>query len=396
MKKSVIFLVQNLPVPQDRRVWMEAQTLRQNGFQVSVISPRNPNQKKFEIIDGVFIYRYLKPPKSSGYLSYLWEYAYSFINTLYLSFKIYLTRGFSAIHSANPPDFFFLIAVPFKLFGVKFIYDQHDLMPEMLLCKFGKSKKSWLYKFLLFMERSSYNLSDAHIATCLSGQEVALTRVKPKPKNFIVRSAPDLGVINEKSVQKKLVDSVKKRFAHVACYLGVMGPQDGVDKLLRSIKIIVRDLGRKDAGFIIMGDGDDLDRLKKMSATLGISEHVIFTGWADAKIISSYFSASQIGLMPEPKNDYTDNSLHNKVLEYMSFGLPVVAYELKEAQRSAEKAAVFVENNDEEAFARAVVELFDTPEKRKAMGEIGKERVKVSFQKEMSQKELIKAYDSLF
>ncbi len=397
MKKSVLFLVQNLPVPQDRRIMMEARALVNNGYSVSIISPRKPEQKKFEILDNIRIYRYLIAPKSLGYLSYFWEYTYSFMLTFYLTWKIFLTRGFSVIHSANPPDFFFLIALFFKPFGVKFVYDQHDLMPEMLLCRFGKTKEHWLYKILLFMERISYRTCNMHLSTCQSGQEKTLSRVKVRAKNFIVRSAPDPTQISPELINPELTKKIQANYRHICSYLGVMGPQDGVDKLLRSIKIIIHELKRIDLGFVLMGDGDDFDRLKKLATEYKIKDNVIFTGWADAKTISTHFYASQIGLMPEPKNDYTDNSLHNKILEYMSAGLPVIAYDLKEARRTAGDAAIYVKNNNEKEFARAIVNLIDNVALRQKMANESKKRTgNYLFTQAASQKELLRAYSSLF
>ena len=395
MKKSVLFLVQNLPVPQDRRVWMEAVTLQKSGFEVSVISPKNEDQPKFDMIDGISVYRYPKPPKSGGYLSYLYEYSYSFLNTLFLTVKIYFRRGFSVIHSANPPDFFFLIVLFFKLFGVRFVYDQHDLVPEMLLARFKKSKKHFLYKTLLLLEKMSYKLCDVHIATCQSGLEKIMSRVKNKKKSFIVRSVPDKNVISKRLVDKKLADAAKKKFKFICSYIGVMGPQDGVDKLLGSIRIIVKDMGRKEIGFALMGDGDDFERLKKIAKKFGIESNVIFTGWADAKIISTYLYISQVGLMPEPKNDYTNNSLHKKVLEYMYAGLPLVAYDLKEAKKSAGGAAIFVGNNNELKFAKAIIQLIDDPGLRIVMGKQGRERVEANFREELSREELLAAYEHI-
>jgi glycosyltransferase involved in cell wall biosynthesis len=392
MKKSVLFLVENLPVPQDRRVWMEAAAIKDSGFEVAVISPRNEDQPKRDVIDGISVYRYLKPPKSEGYLSYIWEYGYSLINTLILSVKIYFERGFSVIHSANPPDFFFVIALLFKPFGVKFVYDQHDLMPEMLLARFKKSKRHFLYKILLYLEKLSYRASDVHIATCQSGLEKTLSRVKDNKKSFVVRSVPDKNVIDKKLVDQSLAKDAKKKFKYLCSYIGVMGPQDGVDKLLSSIRIIVKEFGRRDIGFVLMGDGDDFLRLKKMARKFGIESNVIFTGWADAKIISTYLYNSQVGLMPEPRNDYTNNSLHKKVLEYMYAGLPLVAYELKEAKKSAGDAAIFVKNNNELGFAKAIVQLIDDPGLRMVMGKRGKERVEINFREESSREELLAAY----
>lgn len=397
MKKSVLILVQNLPVPDDRRIWMEATALREADYRVSVISPRRADQPKREELDGIMLYRYLMAPQSSGYLSYWREYAYSFLMTTYLSWKIFFTRGFSIIHTANPPDFFFLIALPFKLLGVKFVYDQHDLMPEMLLARFGKSPEHWLYKLLLLFERLSYASCDLHIATCRSGQTKTLSRVRPADKNVIVRSAPDRkNVINRRLIQLELAAQVKQRYSYLCSYLGVMGPQDGVDKLLRSIKLIVKDAGRTDIGFVLMGHGDDFNHLKRLAEEYQVTDNVIFTDWADASIISTYLFSSDLGLMPEPKNDYTDNSLHNKILEYMSARLPVVTYDLKEARSTAGSAAVYVPNNDEQQFAKTIIELIDDQERRRQMSRVASERAELpEFSRSTAQAALVRAYDSL-
>ncbi len=397
MKKSVLFLVQNLPVPQDRRIWMEARALKENGYTVSIVSPRKPEQKKFEELNDIAIFRYLAAPKSLGYFSYFREYAYSFILTFYLTVKFFFTRGFSIIHSANPPDFFFLIALLFKPFGVKFVYDQHDLMPEMLLCRFGKTKNHFLYKILLLLERLSYRVCDLHIATCQSGQEKTLSRVNIKAKNFIVRSAPDPTQISQELVDENLTKEIQEKYKFICAYLGVMGPQDGVDKLLRSIKTIVHEFKRTDIGFVLMGDGDDFERLVKIAKEYKIQDNILFTGWANAKIISTYFYASQLGLMPEPKNDYTDNSLHNKILEYMSAGLPVVSYDLKEAKKTSGEAAIYVKNNNEKEFARVIIDLTDNINLRQEMATESRERASdYLFSQAASQKELLRAYQSLF
>lgn len=397
MKKSVLFLTQNLPVPQDRRVFREAKTLKENGFSVSIISPRKKNQLKTEVISGIRVYRYLRFPVFGGYLSYFLEYSYSFVCSFYLALKVYFTRGFSAVHVSNPPDFLFLIAIFFKLGGVKFVWDQHDLAPDMFLCKFGQGKsggkENILYKTLLFLEKMSAELCDIYIATCRLGKRITNSRTDIKAPQFIVRSAPDLKKINKANADSKLVNEFTKKFKYLAVYLGVMGPQDGIDKLLRSVRYVVKELKRTDIGFVLLGEGDALNDLKRMAKDLEINDYIYFAGWANYKMISSYFNVSHIGLMPEPKNSYTNNSLHNKVLEYMAFGLPVVSYDLDEARASAGEAAMYITGNNEEEFARSIVELMDNPSQRAQMGEIGKKRlVRKEFGWDSSAKELVKAY----
>ncbi|MEA3273524.1 MAG: glycosyltransferase family 4 protein [Patescibacteria group bacterium] len=399
MKRSVLLLVQNLPVPQDRRFWMEAEALKHNGFKVTVISPRKPGQKKSEKLAGIQIYRYLRPPQSNGWLGYIFEYSYSLFWSFYLSLKVAVTQGFSIIQAANPPDLFFLIASFYKLFGVSFVFDQHDLVPEMFLCKFSKSRKHPVYKLLCFLEGLSLKICDVHLATCVSGQQFVQKRQKIECPSVVVRSAPDLAKLNTNKVNpeiEKKVEKLKRKFKYLGVYLGVMGPQDGVDKLLRSIRFIVHDLKRKDIGFVLMGEGDDLERLKIMAQKFRIERQVVFTGWADQQAITAYFSQADLGLMPEPKNDYTDNSLHNKILEYMAFGLPILAYDLKELRLNTKRAAVYVKDDDEKRYAKIAVKLLDSPQLRKEMGNFGKQRMELeNFKWEASVEELLKAYEYL-
>jgi len=399
MKRSVLLLVQNLPVPQDRRFWMEAEALKRNGFKVTVISPRKLGQKKSEKIAGIQIYRYLKPPQSNSWLGYIFEYSYSLFWSFYLSLKVAVTQGFSVIQAANPPDMFFLIAIFYKLFGVKFVFDQHDLVPEMFLCKFSKSRKHLIYKLLCFLEGLSLKVCDVHLTTCVSGQQFVQKRQEIECPSVVVRSAPDLAKLNTNDVNFEIEQKVKKlkrKFKYLCVYLGVMGPQDGVDKLLRSIKFIVHSLKRKDIGFILMGEGDDFERLKKMAQKFRIERQVTFTGWADQQAIKAYFNQADLGLMPEPKNDYTDNSLHNKILEYMAFGLPVLAYDLKELRLNTKGAAVYVQDNDEKKYAQIAVKLLDSPELREEMGNFGKQRMEnENFKWETSVEELLKVYEYL-
>lgn len=396
MRKSVLFIVQNLPLPQDRRVWMEARIMKRHGFDVSVISPRNPDQKKYEAISGIGIYRYRKPPKAKGYSSYLWEYGYSFLCTLFLALKIFAKKRFAVIHTANPPDFFFILALLFKPLGVKFIYDQHDLMPEMFLSRFKKKESHPLYKVLRLLESLSCRLANVHIATCLSGQEKTLGRVRMKTPSVIVRSAPERSGIKGRLINTHLQQMISKKFVHRCCYIGVMGPQDGIDKLLNSIAHIIHQKKRTDIGFILMGDGDDFDRLTALAKEMKIDGQVMFTGWANNKMTATVLDICQVGLMPEPVNEYTDNSLHNKVLEYMAAGLPLVCYDLKEARRSADRAALYARNNDEREFAKHILTLIDNPTSAKEMGKFGRRRVDKLFSPKNSEKELKKAYGYLF
>lgn len=390
MDKKVLFIVQNLPLPQDRRVYSEIRTMAENGWEVFAISPGNPEQKKKEIIDGVTFFRYPKPPKSSGLSSYVYEYAYTFFRSFYLALKIYFQKGFSTIHISNPPDFFFLIGLFFRLFGVKYIFDQHDLMPEMAEAKFNSTPNSFLYKALIFLEKMALKSCDAHIVTCQSALERIRNRHQFHAPSIIVKNAINYSMVFSDTPSKEKLFKVA-RFPYLCAYVGVMGEQDGVSGLLKSIEYIVKKKGRRDIGFVLMGDGDEKNTLENEARRLDIEGYMVFTGWADSKMISTYLNASDIGLMPEPKNNYTDNSLHNKILEYMAAGLPIVAYDLQEAKRAAEKSGKFVKGNEED-FGEAVLELLGDKKQRIQMSAWGKEQVEKSFNWKNSADSLLETY----
>lgn len=392
MDKKVLLIVQNLPLPQDRRVYSEAKALRYFGWKVLAVSPGNEDQEKEEDICGIKIFRYPKPPKATGIFLYLYEYAYTFFRTFYLALKIYGREKYTVIHIANPPDFFFLIGLFFKLLGVKYVFDQHDLMPEMAKAKFGS--RWWLYKILLLIEKLAVKSSDIHIVTCKSGLEMVRKRHRFKAKSVIVKNAIDYSLVYLGTLSKEEMPQIS-RFKYLCSYIGVMGSQDGVDTLMLSINYVVNKRGRRDIGFILMGDGDDRDRLEDMAKKLGVDSNVIFTGWADSEIISTYLNMSDMGLMPEPKTEYTDNSLHNKVLEYMAHGLPFVSYDLKEAKIAAMEAAIFVENDDEINFGQAIIDLIDDAALRREMGEWGRKQVLKNYNWQGSTKKLAGIYEFL-
>lgn len=398
--KKILFIVQNLSVPEDRRVWMEAETLKKKGYSVTVISPGKNNQKKKETFQGIQIYRYLNRSFSRSRRGYLMEYLSAFLKISYLVWKAFLQKGFQVIQIANPPDFLFLIALPFKFWGVKLVYDQHDLMPEMFLAKFNQSKRSWLYRTLILLERFSLKFSDLYITTCEAGLKITSHRNSLQCPAFIVRTAPNLDLLSKNNIDKnlnqKIKQGIKKRFKYLAVYLGVMGPQDGVDKLLKSVRYLVYKLKRKNLGIILIGEGDDYLRLRKLVQTYKIGNFVSFVGWKDYPAINAYFKNADLGLMPEPKNSYTDNSLHNKVLEYMAFGLPIISYDLAGVRENAKGSAIYVKDNCEKRYARTIDLLLRKKDLRKKMSACGKRRIlKKDFLWENSAENLKKAYQYL-
>jgi glycosyltransferase involved in cell wall biosynthesis len=362
----VLIIVQNLPVPLDRRVWMECRSLVAAGVDVSVICPKGPNDTRFEELEGVRIHRYRPAPQTTGALSYVVEFAYSWLVTAWLALRVWRRRRFDVIQACNPPDTFWALALLFRPFGVRFVYDQHDLCPEVFISRFGQMKGLAL-RGLRGLETGSYRTA-AHVITVNeSYREVALTRGRlASDRVTVVRSGPQ----PDRMRRGASVDALKNGRSHLCCYLGVMGPQDGVDLLIRAVDVLVNEEGRTDCHFALLGFGDCLDELQQLATDLGLDDWITFTGRADDVMIGEYLSTASLGLDPDPKNPLNDVSTMNKVLEYMAYELPVVTFDLKETRRSAEHAAYYVEPNDVRGFAAAIDRLLDDPERREKMGQI--------------------------
>jgi glycosyltransferase involved in cell wall biosynthesis len=390
-KDKVLIIVQNLPVPFDRRVWLEATSLDLAGYQVSVICPKGKKgkyQAGHEILENVHIYRYPPAPEARGTISYLFEFVYCWLMTSLLSFRVWRSRGFDILHACNPPETFFLLGLFYKLFGKRFIFDHHDLSPEMYLAKGGK-RQGFLYNGLLWLERQTFKTADVIITTNQSHKKIAMSRGGvPEDRIFIVRSGPDL-------LRLQVLDpeeSLKGGFSYLACYLGEMCPQDGIDYLLRAIQVIIRDMEREDVKFVLMGGGPALDELQQLNSELGLDSRVVFTGRVSDDDLCRYLSTADICLDPDPYTEWADQSTMNKIMEYMAFGKPIVAFDLKEHRFSAQNAAVYAPPNDINIFANLILELLDQPQKRLEMGEFGLQRVKTELAWSYSEPFLLAAY----
>ena len=387
--KGVLILVENLSVPFDRRVWLEAMALKGQGFTVSVICPRFKGERSFEILEGVNIYRYSLAPATKGLLSYIFEFSYCFIMTFLLSIIVFLRHRFDYIHACNPPDTFFIIGMFYKIFGKRFVFDQHDLCPEVYLAKYGEDKKDFLYNVLLLLEYLTYKTAYRVIVTNKSYQAVAVSRGGMDPgRVFVVRTGPDLNRLKRMAPDPRL--NAGKRF--LVSYLGVMAPQDGVDYFIRAIDIIVNKYKRNDVLFTLIGSGDAIDDLKTLSSELGIDGRIVFTGRVSDEKLVSYLSSSDVCVAPDPKNGLNDKSTMNKILEYMAMAKPIVSFDLKEARYSAGGAALYAKANDIQGFADRIMELLENPERRKTMGDIGYERLNGELSWEYNKKRLIDVY----
>ena len=367
----ILIIVQNLPVPLDRRVWLECLALRSAGHQVSVICPKGGGTTEYEELEGVRIRRYEPPPATSSFLSFLWEFVYSWFATAYLTLRCALREGFDVIQACNPPDTYWALALPFRLFGKKFVFDQHDLCPEVYLSRFPEASRI-PYRVLLLFERATYATADHVIATNDSYREVASQRGHLSPEKItVVRTGPDANRMRAQAPRPEL----KHGRQYLCCYLGVMGPQDGVDLALRAAAVLVNDLCRRDVHFTFVGGGDSFDDLRSLARELSLDDYVDFTGRAPDDLLFSILSTADLGLCPDPLNPLNDVSTMNKTMEYMAFGLPVVAFDLKETRVSAAEAALYAPANDVRAFAGAISTLLDDPGKRAEMGRDGRKRV---------------------
>lgn len=374
----VLIVVQNLPVPLDRRVWLECRALRAAGYEVSVICPKGPGDPGYQVLDGVHIYKYRPAPATSGVLSYLVEFVYSWLRTARLSLRVWRRSPFQVMQACNPPDTYWALARLWKLRGVRFVFDQHDLNPEVFLSRFGTptgiAGKVQLAG-LRWLERRTYRTAAHVISTNESYRGIAKDRGGvAHADTTVVRSGPDTSRMRPVDGDVALRNGRK----HLLAYLGIMGPQDGVDVVLRAADLLVHEFG-KDVQVALLGFGDSYDELVELADTLGLTDHVTFTGRADLEMITKYLSSADVGLSPDPRNPLNDVSTMNKTMEYMAFALPVVAFDLVETIVSGGDAAVYVSADEPmddaiRRFAVAVSDLLDDPARRADMAVAGRRR----------------------
>nr|WP_246718864.1 glycosyltransferase [Microvirga terrestris] len=371
--RGVLMIVENLPVPFDRRVWQEAKALTAAGWNVAIICPkRGKYTASRETIDEIEIYRHSLPEARSA-IGYPFEYGIAFFWQLFLAARIYLTRGFRIIHACNPPDLIFLVAAPFKLLGVKFIFDHHDLCPELAVSKFGLGRKqAAIQRALRFLERATFRLADASIATNESYKSVAIRRGGMHPDRVhVVRSAPDLKLWQPAGLDP----SLRAGGSHLVGYVGVMGPQEGLSNLLASIAYIVHKLGRRDIRFVLIGDGSELQALQSEAMTRRVDPWVEFTGRVSDHDLIRILSSCDICVNPDLATPFNDLSSMNKIVEYMALGKPIVQVDLAEGRFTAGEASVGAAPDDPIDFAEKIITLLADKEKMEQMGSAARERV---------------------
>ncbi len=391
--RRVLIVVENLTVPLDRRVWQEANTLKDAGYTVSVICPTGGiYQARRETIDGIEIFRHPLPVEADTALGYIAEYAIALFYQFLLSFKVKSRIGFDVIQACNPPDTIFLLAGFWRLLsGTRFVFDHHDLNPELYEAKFGRRGR--MYGILLWLERMTFRLADVSLATNESYRRVALDRGgMTEDRVFIVRSTPDLS----RFVRRDPSPALRNGRRHVIGYVGVMGAQDGVDNLIHAMAHLVYEKGRDDIQCVLVGRGTEVPKLKALARSLNLDRHVSFTGYLSPEDFLSAISTFDIGVVPDPKNPFNDKCSMNKVFEYMSLGIPLVGFDLTETIRSAGDAALYATNNDPKDLARLVAELCDDPNRRARLGQKGQVRAKSVLDWRSEAIALRAAYDKVF
>jgi glycosyltransferase involved in cell wall biosynthesis len=364
-------IVENLPCPFDRRVMQEARTLASAGYTVSIICPKAPGyEKSFERVDDIDIHRHSLPREADGFAGYLLEYSVALLMEFWLSLKVLFGRGFDIIHACNPPDTIFLIGGFYKLFGKQFVFDHHDINPELYEAKFGK--RGFGRKLLVALERMTFNTADVVISTNESYREIALTRGGVDPDNvFVVRSGPDLTRLKRVPPNPAL----KKGRKYLVGYVGVMGKQEGIDLLLQAVQLIVHYLKRTDIQFGLVGGGTELEAMRQLAKDLDVAEYVTFTGRVPDAELLEMLNTADICVNPDRANDMNDRSTMNKVMEYMALGKPLVQFDLTEGRVSAGEASWYARPNDVADLAQKMVSLLAEEGQRQYMSQVGRNRI---------------------
>jgi glycosyltransferase involved in cell wall biosynthesis len=389
---NVLIVVENLPVPFDRRVWNEATTLVAAGYGVSIICPVGKGyEARYEVLDGVHIYRHPLPFEARRAVGYPLEYGSALFWEFVLAWRVLLTRGFDAIHACNPPDLIFLVGGFFKLFfGKKFLFDHHDLNPELYEAKFAR--RDLFYRILAKLERWTFRAADISVATNESYRKVAIERGGMEPSRvFVVRSGPKL----ERLRVAPPVEALKRGRRFLVGYVGVMGHQEGVQYLLQAARHIIHDRGRTDVHFGLVGSGPEFDKMQRLAATLGVADYVTFTGRVPDGELLSMLNTADVCVNPDEYNSMNDKSTMNKIMEYMALGKPIVQFDLTEGRFSAQDASLYARPNDAIDMAEKIVQLLDDPAARKRMGEYGRARIEnvLAWQHEVPK--LLAAYEAL-
>jgi glycosyltransferase involved in cell wall biosynthesis len=392
VKKKILIIVENLPVPMDVRVWREALSLRAAGYEVVALCPKHKSaQVGYEFLDGIHIYRHPSAKEAKGSWGYVLEYTCALFWEFFYSWWIYFRRGFHVIQGCNPPDDIFLVALPFKLLGVKYIFDHHDVNPELYLSKYGK--KDLFYKLQVWLEKGTFACSDVVISTNNSYRELAMTRGGIRPEDiFVVRNGPNLETFKAVSPNSTL----KSGKRYLVGYVGTMNSQDGLDILI-DVASRVKSLGRRDIQFTCVGSGPVLPSLRTMVREKELDDMVNFTGYVPDAALLEILSTADVCVNPDRPCEMNSMSTMIKIMEYMALGKPIVQFDGIEGRFSAQEASLYSSGDvGVEDFAEKLLWLLDNPEERERMGQFGRRRVEKELAWEYSVKNLLAAYERAF
>ena len=393
MQRKVLIIVENLPVPFDTRVWQEATTLAENGYLVSVICPKGKGyDADYEYLKGVHVYRHDLPAEGNGALGYAREYFCALREELRLAKRIYKERGFHVIHGCNPPDDIYMVARRFKKKGVDYVFDHHDICPELFEAKFGKAS-GLLYKSQLWLERQTYKHCAFAFVTNESYKQIAISRGGMKEdKVFVLRSGPKL----ERLKITPAKSEIKRGRRFMVGYVGVIGQQEGIEYLLKAAKYIKEELHRDDIFWGVVGGGPHLEALRKQSLEMGLDDILEFTGRVSDEVLLDYLNTADVCVNSDEYNAMNDKSTMNKILEYMALGKPIVQFDLTEGRFSAQEASLYAEPNNAIDMADKIIQLLDNPAKRKKMSEYGRQRIVNELSWEHTSRALLEGYDNYF
>ena len=390
--RRVLIVVENLPVPFDRRVWAEATTLAEAGYIVSVISPIGKGaEASYEFLDGVHVYRHPQPPEGDGALGYLREYAAALWHELRLAHKVRRERGIDILHGCNPPDLIFLIAWALRPYGVRYLFDHHDICPELYETKFGKRGALW--RAMVLVERLTFSTASVSIATNESYAEIARTRGHMAAEDvFVVRSGPKIDKLEIRPPREDL----KRGARYLIGYVGVIGQQEGLDLLVETVAHLIGPMGRQDVHFGIVGGGPALAEIEAEVADRGLAGFFTFTGRASDDLLLDMLNTADVCVNPDRATPMNDLSTMNKIMEYMTLKKPIVQFDLQEGRASAGEASLYARRDDPVDFAEKIAELLDDPERRSRMGEIGRNRIEGGLSWTHSVPALLAAYERAF
>lgn len=390
--RRVLMIVENLPVPFDRRAWQEARALTRHGAEVTVICPAMKGyEARHEELEGVRILRHPMPFEARGGAGYLVEYAVALFWETALAWRAWFRWGFDAIHLCNPPDLLFLVAAPFRLLGKRVLFDHHDINPELYEAKFGKRGLPW--RALVLAERLTFMACHVSIATNESYRRIAVERGRMPPEHVhVVRSGPDLSRLKREAP----VAERRRGRSILIGYVGVIGQQEGIDHLLQALVTLRDELGFDDFHCTICGSGPALEDMRALATRLGLDGRVDFPGRVSDRELLEILNTADVCVNPDVWNPMNDKSTMNKIMEYMALGKPIVQYDLTEGRYSAGDASLYASPNDPRDFARCILDLVRDPGLRQRMGELGRRRVEESLSWESEEPRLVAAYRDLF